>query len=254
MYEVHLEWQTRVCPVGIASLTRQFRRYFDRFEGRIREPAYAVYDDLAYTQGSPPTVIRSPPIERDIGTAGGIIAGPNLEEYRERLRGFAGDLGKEDDLMLTVYRSNEHKYDIGELYNFGAHVQNHPPIPPEFQFPDQNLLNEPVFSHLEPFPIHDAQAFTSIHDRQGFSANPDPQGFSGNGTTQGLSPFEFASIASSHPSISGTGLQMSGEMSMLFDEADIDMLDNDLFGDMPEMPGLDGIIDQDFLEFLDTHQ
>src|SRR5580692_3683860 len=98
MYEVHLEWQTRVCPVGVATLIRQFRRYFDRFEGRIQEPPYAVYDDLAYTQGSPPTVIRSPTLEHDlgstggimphdIGSAGGIMTGPNLEEYRERLRG-----------------------------------------------------------------------------------------------------------------------------------------------------------------------
>ena len=96
MYEVHLEWQTRLCPIGVASLTRQFRRYFDRFEGRIREPPFAVYDDLAYTQGSPPERHRSPYVPRDTLNMGGIVAGPgpNLEEYRERLRGFSIDLGK----------------------------------------------------------------------------------------------------------------------------------------------------------------
>src|SRR5271170_5233052 len=99
MYEVHLEWQTRVCPVGVASLTRQFRRYFDRFEGRIREPPFAVYDDLAYTQGQPPERFQSPVVGRDNGHMGGMVAGPNLEEYRERLRGFAMDLGKEEDDM-----------------------------------------------------------------------------------------------------------------------------------------------------------
>ena len=91
MYEVHLEWQTRVCPVGVASLKRQFRRYFDRFEGRIREPPFAVFDDLAYTQGSPVEKFKSPPRERDIGNAVGMTTGRNLDEYRERLRGFAMD-------------------------------------------------------------------------------------------------------------------------------------------------------------------
>ena len=71
MYEVHLEWQTRVCPVGVASLTRQFRRYFDRFEGRIREPPFAVYDDLAYTHGSPPERYQSPHVLRDTSKRGG---------------------------------------------------------------------------------------------------------------------------------------------------------------------------------------
>jgi hypothetical protein len=241
MYEVHLEWQTRVCPVGVATLIRQFRRYFDRFEGRIREPPYAVYDDLAYTQGSPPTVIRSPTLEHDIGSAGGIMTGPNLEEYRERLRGFALDLGKPDHAMQNVFPSNEHQqHDIGDLYNFGTTIQNHTSMAPGIHFTDANQLDESVFSSLEPFSISDHH----------HSFQNDPQPFSGNGT-QGLSPFELASIASSHHSGQPP---MSEDLSLLFDETDIDMLENDLFGDMPDMPGLDGIIDQNFLDFLDTQQ
>jgi len=239
MYEVHLEWQTRVCPVGVASLARQFRRYFDRFEGRIREPPYAVYDDLAYTQGSPPTVLRSPTLEHDIGSAGGIMTGPNLEEYRERLRGFALDLGKPDDLMQNVFPSNEHQHDIGDLYNFGTTPRNQSSLAPGIQFTDANKLDESVFSSLEPFTISDHQPFQT-----------NDQSYSGNGT-QGLSPFELASITSSHHSGQAP---MSDEIGLLFDETDIDMLENDLFGDMPDMPGLDGIIDQNFLDFLDTQQ
>jgi hypothetical protein len=235
MYKVHLEWQSRVCPIGVASLTRQFRRYFDRFEGRIREPPYAVYDDLAYTQGSPPTVIQSPTVDHDIGTAGGIMAGPNLEEYRERLRGFAFDVDNKE-VMQNLYPSNEHQQNIGDLYNFGALVQNQHPIPSELHFSDQNQINEPVFSNVGSFHI------------------PDAPGFTGDGTTQDVSPFELASMTSSQLSMRGTGPQMSDEISILFDEADIDLLENDLFGDMPDMPGLDGIIDQNFLEFLDSHQ
>jgi len=243
MYKVHLEWQTRVCPVGVASLTRQFRRYFNRFEGRIREPPYAVYDDLAYTQGNPPTVLRSPTVDYEIGTAEEFMAGPNLEEYRERLRGFANDLGKEDEVMQNVYPSNEHLHDIGDLYNFGALGRNPSSIPPESPFPDQHQINEPVFSNLEAYQIADAPGFTNNHDPQGFTNNPDTRGFARSGTAQDLPPFELGSIPSSQHS-----------MSLLFDETDIDLLENDLFGDMPDMPALDGTFDQNFLEFLDTHQ
>src|ERR1700694_1440749 len=117
MYEVHLEWQIRVCPVGASSLARQFRRYFDRFEGRIREPPYTVYEDLAYTQGEPPTTNSEKRASVDVSN-GGIVAGPNLEEYRERLRGFAMDLGREDGAMQGVYTPNPPSNDLSDLYNF----------------------------------------------------------------------------------------------------------------------------------------
>jgi len=174
------------------------------------------------------------------------MAGPNLEEYRERLRGFALDVSEEDEVMQHVFLSNEHLHDIGDLYNFGALMQNLSPLSPEIQFTDQHdqhRIHDPVFSNLETYQISDAPGFASNQDPQGVSGNLDTQGFAGNGTSHGLSPFELASIPSSQHS-----------MSLLFDDADIDLLENDLFGDMPDMPGLDGTFDQNLLDFLDTHQ
>ena len=205
-----------------------------------------MYDDLAYTQGNAPTVLGSPTIEHDIGAAGGIMAGPHLEQYRDRLRGFALDVSKEDEAIQNVYLSNEHLYDIGDLYDFGALMQNPSLLSPEIQFSDQHdqhRIHEPLFSNLETYQIPDAPGFASNHDPQNFTSNPDTQGIAGNGTAHGLSPLELASIPSSQHS-----------MSLLFDEPDIDLLENDLFGHMPDMPGLDSTFDQNLLDFLDTHQ
>lgn len=210
MYEVHLEWQTRVCPVGVTSLARQFRRYFDRFEGRIREPPYAVYDDLAYTQGDPPTKNPSPPPSV---SNGGMLAGPNLEEYRERLRGFAMDLGREgDDVMQGILTPNPPSNDLSDLYNFS------------FSRPDETIF-------LDPFTQTSSATF--------------PQ------TT--LSPFDIGSIPTT--SLPGGATTTQEIPDFLFDEDQLAFGGfDDLFGDMPDMPGLDGAIDQGFLEFLDTTQ
>ena|SRR5579859_2393689 len=237
MYEVHLEWQTRVCPVGVASLTRQFRRYFDRFEGRIREPPYAVYDDLAYTQGSPPEVTKSPVAQNKVVKPTAMMRGPNLEEYRERLRGFAMDLGKDDGMTEVSFRE-EPQADLRELYNFSV-------LPHTSNYADSadNITDHFMFSNMDPF----AGASTS-----------------GLQTVQGniLSPFELGSIptSSSHHSTGGgaSGAPPTNEDEMpnfLFDEENQSMFGNfdDIFGDMPDMPGLDGVIDQGFLQFLDTN-
>jgi hypothetical protein len=242
MYEVHLEWQTRVCPVGVASLTRQFRRYFDRFEGRIREPPFAVYDDLAYTQGEPPTKYPSPHQEQDLGNIGAMVTGPNLEEYRERLRGFAMDLGKEGDIMNDIYGPNNQtqQIDLGDLYTFPMTM-----LPEERSSTSGNYANTiqtPVFSTMDPF---------STMPDQGFPTTTAP-------TKQILSPFDLGSIHTTSSQLSAP-VANEGQASMdqlfLFDESDFGFENwEDVFGDMPDMPGLDGVIDQGFLEFLDTQQ
>ena len=240
MYEVHLEWQTRIYPIGVASLTRQFRRYFARFEGRIREPPFAVYDDLAYTQGEPSAKFSSPQRERDLGNVGAMVTGPSLEEYRERLRGFATDLGKEEDEMPEVLASNDQNQhiDLGDLYTF-----------PLTMLPDKqsnssrnfdNVIQTPVFSTLD--------LFTTIPD-QSFPATTAP--------TQVLSPFAIGSIQTSSSQRSApatTDLQERGQI-FLFDHTDFEFENwENTFGDMPDMPGLDGVIDQAFLNFLNTQQ
>jgi hypothetical protein len=235
MYEVHLEWQTRVCPVGVTSLTRQFRRYFDRFEGRIREPPYAVYDDLAYTQGSPPEVVKSPLEEKNVSKETAAMTGPNLEEYRERLRGFAMDLGTEEG-MTEVTFPEEPQADLGELYNFSV-------LPDTSNYPDSvdNMAEHDLFSNIDPFAGTSTTGFQPVHSNI-------------------ISPFELGSIptSSSHHSTGAAGRQQTKEEELpnfLYDEENEMMFGNfdDLFGDMPDMPGLDGVIDQGFLQFLDTN-
>src|SRR5215471_16734282 len=172
MYGVHQEWQTRVHPIGVGSLTRQFRRYFDRFEGRIREPPFAVYDDLPYTRGSPPERYKSHPVPRDPSNVGGMVAGPNLEEYRERLRGFAMDLGKEDDSMQSTDEQQQ-PAGFGELYSI--------PMFPDDQQPHSrnyaNTTEDSVFSNLQPF----------AGPESGYETTVAP-------ASQGLSPFALGSV------------------------------------------------------------
>ena len=227
MYEVHSEWETRVCPVDVQSLSRQFRRYFDRFEGRIKEPPYAVYDDLAYTQGSPPVAKQeqsdaSPPEK----VVGGMVTGPNLEEYRERLRGFAMDLGKEDDMMFgMVLPDDPAPTNLAELYNFPISLEEHgsPSVTRGYSEPMDNMLSIP---------------FTGISEAGSF-----------HGTSQGniLSPFDLGGIP--------THGQTEDLPDYLFEAGEFGFESfDDLFGDMPDMPGLDGVIDQGFLDFLDSAQ
>jgi hypothetical protein len=218
MYEVYLEWQTRLRPVGMTSLARQFRRYFDRFEGRIREPPFAVFDDLAYTQGPLPL---SQIETSDIG----ITTGPNLDEYRERLKRLAMDLGEEDVLMQGIF--NPENQDLSELYAF---PQPGPSIPNPI--PTQNFPNT-IENSL--FPILNTITTPLVEP-------------SFNQTV--LSPFGLASIhsTSSH-SVPGQKNEEFGELVYDGDEIYTEM--DDLFG---EMPGLDGVLDPAFLEFLDGTQ
>jgi hypothetical protein len=241
MYEVHLEWETRVCPVGVQSLTRQFRRYFDRFEGRIREPPYAVYDDLAYTQGSPPAAKNGQPTapSADQGHASaspeervvsGFVTGPNLEEYRERLRGFAMDLGNDDDVMLGVVAPDEPApTDLGELYNFPTSLQEHtsPTATRGYAESLDNMFSNP---------------FTGISEADNF------QTAGGHPTI--VSPFDMATqgLTAAAP------IQTEEELpDYLFEGEEFGYQNfEDLFADIPEMPDLDGVIDQGFLQFLDS--
>ena len=241
MYEVHLEWQTRVRPVGVGSLPQQFRRYFDRFEGRIKEPPFAVYDDLTYTQGSPPERYHSPQVGRDTSNVGGMVAGPNLEEYRERLRGFAMDLGKGDDVMQGVYSVGEQQpADLGNLYNIPMFSDQQQPHTGSYA----NTIPDSVFSNVEPI--------TTIPE-SGYQTTIVP-------ASQRFSPFDLGSIHTISPHQSGAAAVVTAQFSeelpdFTFDEPEFGIENfDDLFGEMPEMPGLDGVIDQGFLEFLDTQQ
>jgi hypothetical protein len=236
MYKTHLEWQRRIYPVAVASFTKQFRRYFDRFEGRIKEPSFAMYDDLAYTQGTPPEKSSSL-MERDTVNPGGMVTGPNLNEHRERLRGFALDLGKEDDVMHVVFSAGEQQpsANFEDLYNFPILTEQRPPQTGNYS----NTVEDMVFLNLDQFTIPEIQGYQTT------TAN-----------AQILSPFDLGSIqtTSSHPSATtAAGASFSDEIpNLLFNEG-FESWD-DLFGDMPDLPGLDGVIDQGFLEFLDTQQ
>jgi hypothetical protein len=238
MYEVHLEWQTRVLPVGAASLTRQFRRYFDRFEGRIREPPFAVCDDLAYTQGSPPERYQSPHVLREPSIVGGMVAGVNMEEYRERLRGFAMDLNTEYDVMQSA-REQQQQADLGELYNIPMFADQQQPEPGNYA----DTIGDSVLSSLEPFTMPES----------GYQTTTVP-------ASQGFSPFTLGTIhtiSSHHSGTAGAGTttQFSEEFpDFTYDEECGFENFDDLFGEMPEMPRLDGVIDREFLEFLDMHQ
>jgi hypothetical protein len=142
-----------------------------------------------------------------------MLAGPNLEEYRERLRGFAMDLGREgDDVMQGILTPNPPSNDLSDLYNFS------------FSRPDETIF-------LDPFTQTSSATF--------------PQ------TT--LSPFDIGSIPTT--SLPGGATTTQEIPDFLFDEDQLAFGGfDDLFGDMPDMPGLDGAIDQGFLEFLDTTQ
>jgi len=226
--------------VGVSSLTRQFRRYFDRFEGRIREPPYAVYDDLAYTQGSPPEKQSSPDLERNTEvppSSGGMIAGPNLEEYRERLRGFAMDLGRDEaETAMQGVLGSEESTDLGQLYNFPILQQQSPSAALKSY---AEAIDSGVFSTLESFPAMSEQHTTG--------ANVLSPTFDLGG---------IPSIGSHHSTNSVPGGQLPETLPDFLFEDGGGVFDNfdDLFGDMPDMPGLDGAIDQGFLEFLDTTQ
>ena len=78
--------------------------------------------------------------------------------------------------------------------------------------------------------------------------------------SQGFSPFDFSKYShnqftSLRNSRSRATTQFSEEFpDFTYDEECGFENFDDLFGEMPEMPRLDGVIDQEFLEFLDMHQ
>jgi hypothetical protein len=231
MWQVHSEWPARIHPIGATSLTRPFRRYFDRFEGRIKEPPFVVFDDLVYHQGSAPEEYTSPHTHTELalGNVGGIITGANLEEYQEHLRGFEMDIGKKEDVMQAVYHSGElsQSSDLGEFYAF------------------------PVL------PAKHNQAFSNADS---FRAMLEPQGYQTAGAATGIiSPTARGNFQSMslHPSASATrgGLLVEETPDFPLEEDELGLGNwDDLFENISDMPGLDGVIDRNFLEFLDTSQ
>jgi hypothetical protein len=163
-----------------------------------------------------------------------MVAGPNLEEYRERLRGFAMDLEKEDDVMQSAGEQQQ-PVDLGDLYNIPMFPDQQHPQPGNYA----DTSEDSVFSNLEPFTMPESGYQTVASASQGFS------------------PFTLGSIhtISSHQSAgAGTITQFSEEFpDFTYEEFGFENFD-DLFGEMPEMPRLDGVIDQEFLEFLNMQQ
>ena len=223
-----MEWQTRACLVDGASLAHKFRRYFDRFEGRIREPPFAVYDDLAYTQGTPPERLQSP----HTGEVGGSGSVEGMDGYREGLRSFAHGLGKEDDAIQDIFTTGElqQAVDFEDLYNFPILLEQQQSQAGNYA----NAMEDPGLSNLDPFTVPEL----------GYQTN--------TATTQifGGAEVRNSSTLSLFPSATTTAdaIQDSEIYDFTFDEGDIIL---DLFDDLP---GLDRVTDQWFLEFLDTQQ
>ena len=149
---------------------------------------------------------------------------------------------KEDDVIQGVYSTAEEQppADLGDLYNISM-------------FPDQqpqpgnyaNTIEDSVFSNLEHF---------ITMPESGYHTTTAP-------ASQAFSPFDLGSIHTISSRQSGTAVggattQFSEEFpDFTFDEPEFGSENfDDLFGEMPEMPGLDGVIDQRFLEFLDMQQ
>jgi hypothetical protein len=167
---------------------------------------------------------------------GGILAGPNLEEYRERLKGFAMDLSREEDGMEGVYMEEEHNADtdLGELYNFRF-------------LPEQKYDT----GFMDPFLEQATQTTQNTQSTFPPAVSPFSGGPATNvPTTNELNTGEIKMV------VQGQGhMEQEQIPDFLFDEGELSFRDfEDLFGDMPNMPGLDGAIDQGFLEFLGNAQ
>ena len=218
---------------------RQFRRYFERFEGRIREPPFAVYDDLAYTQGSPPERKPTSPIRQDTGNLGAMLVDPDEDGFGKRLRGsgneiIRGDAMAENFTFDGQFQSN----DLWDLYNLPMLPEQQPPPPTNYA---ESV--EPLYQNTNPFgPMPEAQTFQSM------SASPVV-----------LSPFDLRSVktTSSHHSGSGVASGTQGTIdelpSYLLPQGGADGWD-ELFGDMPDLPALHGAFEPAFLDYLNTPQ
>ena len=153
-------------------------------------------------------------------------------------------------MMQVVFHTPEQNADLTELYNFPPQAPMPPVIKTEAAPASTasvqsftNTIDGNLYSTLDPFtsPIVESQSFNRAS-----TAGPV------------LSPFDLASIhsTSSHQSAFAPGRLTSEDLGeFLYDGEDlgVETMD-DLFGDMPDMPGLDGVIDSAFLEFLDSAQ
>ena len=166
-----------------------------------------------------------------------MVTGPNLEEYCERLRGFAIGSGNEDAVMQGVFSMGKQRSsnDITDLYD----------IIPTFPAPLIQVQTETYPDTMEDSGFSTLGPFVTI---------PEPGYHTAHGASQVMSPFDLGSIQTSSSNDSAPAMRQSSD-EFTFDEVDFEF-DNwdDLFGEMPQMPGLDGVIDQGFLDFLDTHQ
>jgi len=252
MYNVHCEWQSRIIPLSDREVTRQFRRYFDRFEGRIREPPYAVYDDLAYTQGNPPVKQASPIVPRDTemkheGRSREPSDGPYLKDYLEQLQRYEMNIGKDDELMQSVYEAGERAQtaEVTDLYNFGLPTEQ-PSIATQSY---ANTVEDTTLSELSPF--------AQIPEIHGFPGAPVPVG-------NVLSPFDLGSVQTTSSQISGAGVSVAQgsegghNVDFMIDEENAGGFENwdpglgEFLGGGGLPNFLEGYVDQGFLEFLDT--
>jgi hypothetical protein len=146
------------------------------------------------------------------------------------------DLGKEDDLMHGIVVSDEPApTDLAELYSFPISLEEHgsPSVTRGYSEPmDNNMFSNP---------------FAGISEGGSFHAI-------GQGNM--LSPFDIGSIPTTQGSAAAALTQTEEDLpDYLFEGVEFGFENfDDLFGDMPDMPGLDGVIDQGFLQFLDSAQ
>lgn len=227
---MHLEWRTRLCPIGVATLAQQFRRYFDRFEGRIREPPFAVYDDLAYTEGNSPERPRTSPSQADIEHFGTMLMDPNEDGFGKRIRGFANDMGNPMPENLT-FDSQLQWNDLLDLYNLPTGLPEQQPMS------QASETVESLFQNTNPIG--------SISESFG-SASLSPAV---------RSPFNLRNVqtSSQHSRVGSTQGTMDDVSTYLLPQGGRDGWDA-LFGDMPDISGMHGTFESAFLDYLNAPQ
>ena len=229
---MHLEGRTRLCPIGVATLTRQFHRYFDRFEGRIREPPFAVYDDLAYSEGTPPERPRTSPAQPDIEHISTMVVDPNEDGFGKRLQGFANDIGNPMPENLT-FDGQFQWNDLWDLYN----LPTLPEQQPISQTSEYSETIESLFQNTNPIGSM-SESFGST------SLSPAVR-----------SPFNLRNVqtSSQHSRVGNTQGTMDDVSTYLLPQGGRDGWDA-LFGDMPDISGMHGNFESAFLDYLNPPQ
>ena len=219
LHSIHVEWHTRLCRISDTALPRYFRRYFERFEGRIKEPSFAVFDDLTYTQESK--------VERKLEA----LISPKIEQRRELFK-YGVDLAKEDTTRTTSTPTIAPALspEFGDLYGF-PETTDWPTIASHSATVEDSVSSERPFDHT-----HNESSFTLL----------GPQNRS--------SPLRLGAIITASPwrslvSTSGRDRDREEMAELTFEEGEgvlsIDAVNNGI-------EYVSSFIDQGVLEFPDT--